>query len=127
MDRLRIAVADGRLDQACRDAGIELAVLFGSAVSEPDPGDVDLAIAFADPAQRDLLAVVVALQALVGEPVDVLDLDRAGPVVRQRALTRGELLVEHRPGAFAVRQMAAVREFIETAPFRAMDLELMAR
>lgn len=125
--RLRAASSDGRLDQVCAATGIELLVLFGSAVSEPDPRDVDLAIAFADPLDRDVITAVTALHDLVGDAVDVLDLDRAGPVVRQRALTQGEVLLQRRPGAFANRQMAAVREFIETEPFRRLDRELMAR
>ncbi len=103
MLRLRAARADGRLAQACAATGIELVVLFGSAATEPDP------------------------HGLVGDALDVLDLDRAGPVARQRALTQGEVLVQLRPGAFATRQMAAMREFIETDPFRRLDLEMMGR
>lgn len=125
--RLRAARADGRLAQACAATGIELVMLFGSAATEPDPGDVDLAVAFVDPRARDVLAAVTALHGLVGDALDVLDLDRAGPVARQRALTQGEVLVQLRPGAFATRQMAAMREFIETDPFRRLDLELMGR
>lgn len=130
--RLRSALVDGRLEELCASTGIELLVLFGSAVSEADPGDaelgdVDIAVAFADPLDRDFLAAVTALIDLLGDAVDVLDLDRAGPVARQRALTQGEVLLELRPGAFATRQMTAIREFIETEPFRWLDLELMAR
>lgn len=111
----------------CQAHGVELAVLFGSALTSDEPGDVDLAVGFEDPAERRLLDVVNALVDLAGDAIDVLDLDRGGPVVRQRALTQGELLVELSPGAFATRQMAAMREFIETMPFRRLDLELMAR
>lgn len=126
-DLLRAAAGDGRLATLARVHHVEVAVLFGSALTCDEPGDGDLAVGFADPRDRRLLDVVNALIELAGDAIDVLDLDRAGPVARQRALTQGELLVELRPGAFATRQMAAMREFIETKPFRRMDLELMAR
>jgi len=102
-------------------------VLFGSAVTEDDPGDIDLALAWSRDQRSDLVAFVVSLMEIVGDSIDVMDLDRAGPVARQRALTRGEVLVELNPHAFAERQMHAIREFIETEPFRRLDLELMAR
>lgn len=125
--RLRAAAADGRLEAICREHGLELLVLFGSAVTEEDPGDVDLAVAWSRNHEPNLLSVVVSFLETVGDSVDVMDLDRAGPVARQRALTGGELIVELTPHAFAERQMHAIREFIETAPFRRLDLELMAR
>src|SRR5690625_1335530 len=125
--RLRTAVADGRLEEVCRAHGVELLVLFGSAVTEDDPGDIDLALAWSRDQRSDLVAFVVSLMEIVGDSIDVMDLDRAGPVARQRALTRGEVLVELNPHAFAERQMHAIREFIETEPFRRLDLELMAR
>lgn len=127
LERLRAAAADGRLVSLCQEHGVEVLVLFGSALTSTRPGDVDLAAGFGDPGRRPFLELVTALMDLGGDAVDVLDLDRGGPVVRQRALTQGELLVELRPGAFATRQMAAMREFIETMPFRRLDLELMAR
>lgn len=125
--RLRAAAADGRLEAICRKHGVELLVLFGSAVTDEDPGDVDLAVAWSRGHDRDLLGVVVSFMETIGDSVDVMDLDRAGPVARQRALSRGELLVELTAHAFARRQMHAIREFIETAPFRRLDLELLAR
>jgi len=48
-------------------------------------------------------------------------------LLRQRASTRGEALLQRRPGAFKNPQMAAIREFIETEPYRRLDLALMAR
>lgn len=91
-----------------------------------DPGDVDLAVAWRPDSERDLLRLGNEMMDLLGDAVDVLDLDRGGPVVRQRALTRGELLLEREPGAFATRQMRAMRDFIETDPLRRTALEVMS-
>lgn len=126
--RLRAALSDGSLEELADRHGLALLVLFGSA-AVPDtehPGDVDLAVAWKRARQPDLLGVVSDLAGLVGDAVDVLDLDRGGPVVRARALTRGELLLELEPGAFATRQMRAVRDEMDTARLRRLQLDLLA-
>lgn len=127
-DRLRASLADGRLAALAERQGLSLVVLFGSAADPAvtDPGDVDLAVAWRPDSERDLLRLVNEMMDLLGDAVDVLDLDRGGPVVRQRALTRGELLLEREPGAFATRQMRAMRDFIETDPLRRTTLEVMS-
>lgn len=127
-DRLRASVADGRLVGLAERHDLALVVLFGSAgdPEEPDPGDVDLAVAWMPGADRDLIRLITDVMELLGDAVDVLDLDRGGSLVRQRALTRGELLLERQAGAFAMRQMRAVRDYIDTAPFRRLSLELLA-
>lgn len=48
LQRLRIAVDDDRLAALCREHRVELAVLFGSALTSEEPGDVDLAVGFED-------------------------------------------------------------------------------
>lgn len=128
LGRLRAALADGSLQQLADQHDLALVVLFGSAAL-PDterPGDVDLAVAWRRDRRPDLLGLVSDLTGLLGDAVDVLDLDRGGPVVRQRALTRGELLLEREPGAFATRQMRAVRDEMDTARLRRLQLDLMA-
>jgi hypothetical protein len=44
LQRLRIAVDDDRLAALCREHRVEPAVLFGSALTSEEPGDVDVAI-----------------------------------------------------------------------------------
>lgn len=61
------------------------------------------------------------------ERFDLMMLDRAGIVARQRALTRGRKLYEARPGLFADAQIAAAMEYFDTAPLRDMELQLLAR
>lgn len=128
LGRLRAALSEGTLRTLAERHGLALVVLFGSAAS-PDtehPGDVDVAVAWKQDRQPDFLGLVSDLMELLGDAVDVLDLDRGGPVIRQRALTRGELLLELEPGAFATRQMRAVRDEMDTARLRRLQLELMA-
>lgn len=127
--RLRTAEQDGTLADLADAHDLALVVLFGSAAdpSVTDPGDLDLAVAWAHDTDRDLVGLTSDLVALLGDAVDVLDLDRGGPVVRERALTRGEKLLEREPGAFATRQMRAIRDAMDTARLRHRQLQLMAK
>lgn len=125
--RLRAAQADGSLTALADEHGLSLLVLFGSAVDPAvtAPGDVDLAAAWQRGAQPDLVGLTSDLMGLIGDPVDVLDLDRGGPVVRQRALAGGEVLLQREAGAFATRQMRAIRDYADTAHLRRRQLDLL--
>lgn len=90
LERLRAATATGELDRVCERLGIELLVVFGSAV-DPDrqraPDDLDIAVRLRQEAAADVVDVVNALIDLTGtSEVDVLDLAAAGVVARARAL-----------------------------------------
>lgn len=52
--------------------------------------------------------------------------DTAGPVARQRALTRGRLFYEAAPGLFAEAQTVAATEYLDTAFLRRLTLAAMA-
>ncbi len=131
LERLRAASATGRLDRVCEQLGIEMLVVFGSAV-DPDrvgrPGDLDLAVRRRTDAPGDLRDVVNALIDLTGtSDVDVLDLGAAGVVARARALgPPAEPIFEATAGDVARAQMAALTYAMETAPLRRRDLELLA-
>lgn len=127
--RLREIVDSGELAAAVAALGVDLVVLHGSALRAGEPADVDVAVAF-DPggSERPFLDVVNALGRLVpGDHLDVLPLDTAGPVARHRALATAEVLYLGRPGAYADRQMAAFKEFLETERFRRLDIALMSQ
>ncbi|MDO5068149.1 MAG: hypothetical protein Q4D96_12780 [Propionibacteriaceae bacterium] len=127
LERIRQASADGSLAELCRSQGIELLVLFGSAVSSPTPGDIDLAVGFEPAGAGNLLDAVNALsEAFATDALDVMDLDRAGPVARQRALTRGEILHQSSPRAFSERHLWALAEYMETAGLRQLQREVLA-
>lgn len=69
----------------------------------------------------DDLADLAATGAL-----DLMDLDRAGPVARERALVGCVPLYEREAGGFARRQMAAMLERMDTDWLRRLDLEAMS-
>ena len=125
--RLRAAAASGRLDEVCARHGLRVLTVFGSAArGEPGARDLDVGV-LADPGQAlDLLLLVADLVELSGvEAVDVARLDRAGPVLRERALVGCVPLYESRSGAYASAQTAAIAERIETDANRRADLALL--
>lgn len=125
--RLEEVRASGELASLCERHGIELLMHFGSSLSRGEPRDVDVAVGFAAGA-GDLRGVVEALAALIpGDHLDVMDLDRAGAVARQRALVGGRVLYSSSPAAFSERELWAVREYMETAPRRRALLQELAR
>jgi len=100
--------------------------VFGStAQGAEDPRDLDVAVRLEDDAR--LLDVLEALVALTGvERLDVLDLNRAGVVARERALVGSIALYEREPGMFERAAVAAMVERMDTDWLRRLDLELMA-
>lgn len=132
--RLVATAETGDLGDLCRRQHIELLVVFGSAAregSEPIggvPGDVDLGVAAEYGARVDVLSLLDELYGLTDyEGFDVLDLDRAGPMARERALVGARLLHQERPGVFARRQIAAIMERLDTDWLRRLELELMTQ
>jgi len=55
LQRLRVAVDDDRLAAVCQAHGVKGAVLFGSALTSDHPGDVAVAVGFAEPGGRRFL------------------------------------------------------------------------
>lgn len=128
VDRLSRAVESGELAALCARTDVELVVLFGSAARTPSSAaDVDLAVSFRY-RSGDQLRLLEELYRLTGyEGFDILDLDRADAVARERALVGARLLHQAKSGAFAERQIAAIMERMDTEEFRRLELELMAR
>lgn len=126
---LRRDAASGVLAQLCADLGIDLLVLFGSALDDPaTAGDVDLAYSFATGRPGDDLAVVVALGERYGfDNLDCMPLERADPVASLAALWRGEVLVERAADKFAESRIRAFGLFRDTQHLRDLALEMMSR
>lgn len=118
--------ADPGLEEFCARLGVELLVLFGSALTDPeDAHDVDLAyLASKDVSQLD---VADAFLERLGEGVDLMDLRLANPIARWEALGPGRILAEQTPGTFARQQMAAYGEWNDTREFRELALQVMSR
>lgn len=127
LSRLRAAATDGRLDDLCRRHGVRVLTVFGSAARpDGDPRDLDVAVGFEPHSANDVLALLDDLTVLTGsDDVDLLLLDRAGPVARERALVHCVALHESEPTAFATAQVAAMGERMDTEWLRALDLAAM--
>jgi predicted nucleotidyltransferase len=130
--RLRDAAGHGALADLCRRHGLELLVVFGSVLrvqlDEDGPGDLDVAVRYArgEPPHR-LLSLLDDLYRLTGsEDIDVMVLNHADPLARERALTTGVPLFQLGPGDFANAQIAAIMERLDTDHFRRLQLELMS-
>ena len=127
LSRLRAAADDGRLEDLCRRHGVRVLTVFGSAARPGAvPRDLDVAVGFEPHHRGDVLALLDELSVLTGsDDVDLLVLDRAGPVARERALVQCLPLYESEPTAFATAQVAAMGERMDTEWLRALDLETM--
>lgn len=126
-ETLRARVADGSLAALCERFKVDLLVLHGSAVDDPQTaGDVDLAYLPAREANVDHLQFVEELARLVpGDHLDVMPLHRADPVAVYAALGLGEPLVERHPEVFAEQRIRAFGEYRDTQKFRDLALRLV--
>jgi hypothetical protein len=80
-----------------RLAGLDALWLFGSEATgtATSRSDVDLGALFATrPSPLALLAAREELQELLGRPVDLVDLERASPVLSMQVLRHGRLVAE---------------------------------
>ena len=80
-----------------RQPDIELACVFGSFAQgrQTPASDVDVAVAALAPLEpRRRLALNDEIASAARQPVDLVDLHRAGPLLLTQALTRGTRIVE---------------------------------
>lgn len=124
--RLRAAA---ELEAVCERHHVRVLTVFGSAArAEPEARDLDVAVLTEAGRSVDLVALIGDLIELSGvDAVDLAHLNRAGPVLRERALVGVVPLFESEPGAYAAAQTAAIGERIETDPLRRLDLELLTQ
>jgi predicted nucleotidyltransferase len=127
--RLRAAAVSGELDELCRRHAVRVLTVFGSAArGEPDARDLDVGLLSEPDRPFDASSVVADLIDLTGVGrVDLAHLNRAGPLLRERALVGCVPLYESRSGAYAAAQTAAIGQRIETDAARRADLELLRR
>lgn len=126
LGRLEQAVGSGELAALCERFGVEIMTLFGSALTSSDPGDLDVAVGFSRGAERDLLGVVNALGELVpGDHLDVMDLDRAGPVAQKAAMVGARVLHEAHRSVSTEREIRAFMAYEDTRWLRALQTETL--
>lgn len=122
------ASQDGRLSTLAGRFGLEIVTLFGSALDSSDPGDIDVAVGFVHGGPRDFLAVVNALAELVpGDHVDVMDLNRAGPVAQKAAMVGARVLFSAHPSVVTEREIKAFMEYEDTRWLRDLQTEALRR
>lgn len=130
LDRLRRMAGTGDLTHLCEAHGLGLLVAFGSAVhaDRVDAArDLDLAVSWADGSARDLFGLVGDLVEAVGfDAIDIMDLDRAGPVAVEQALVGTMPLYEAEHGLLAALRDRAIKLRMDTEWLRRLDLALMA-
>lgn len=128
LDRLRAAARSGELRKLCQRRHVNLLTVFGSAGrGEPDPQDLDIGAQTEHGTDFDLFGFVTDVIDLVGfEQVDVVHLNAAGPLLRERALVGSIILHESEPGTWAHASTAAVMERLDTDWLRRLSLELLA-
>ncbi len=132
MARLVAASESGHLDDLCRRHRIRIVTVFGSTGrGEPDPADLDVAVALEpgarEPGARlDVLRLLSELYAITGREVDLAVVDGASPLLRDRALMHAVPVWESVPGAWINTAVAAHLEAIDTAWLRRLDLQRLA-
>jgi predicted nucleotidyltransferase len=125
--RLRAAADAGELDVLCRRHRIRVLTVFGSAArDDPTARDLDVGVLLEPCASIDYLPLIRDLELLTDADVDVVHLNEASPVLRERALVGSVVLDESEPGAWASASTAAMVERMDTDWLRRMDLDLLA-
>jgi len=102
--------------------GAQFALVFGSAATGcPAPAsDLDLAVMFPRPLEpEERLALAAEIAALVRREVDLVDLRRAGTIVKMQVLRHGRPVVVNDP--------AALRRFAMYTPLEYHDFKILRR
>ncbi len=101
------------------EAGLQLAILFGSVVTGSTHKKSDIDLAFLFDAPLDILDLTnKVIRILHADNVDVVDLRKASPLLRFSAIKHGKVLYESKPGIFNAFVSLAFRKFIDTKKFR---------
>ena len=112
-------IAERLADLPVERPEIAVVVLFGSAARNRvhRGSDVDIAVGCEGPADLDALYAAIA-RRLHADPIDLVDLTRAGPLLAFEIARSGQLLFERRHGAFREFQALASRRYCDTAKLR---------
>lgn len=111
----------------CDKHAVAVLTVFGSTtLPDREPRDLDIAVVLRPDSRPDYPALIGDLQAVSDGNIDVVVLNGAGPLIRERALVGAVPLYEHEPGGWLRAATAAALERMDTAWMRRLDLDLMA-
>lgn len=128
LDRLRAAAEDGQLDEFCARHSVRILTVVGSAARrDPHAADHDVGVMLEPGATIDYPTIITDLTNLADTDIDLVHLNRAGPLIRERALIGSFVLFEREGGEWASASTAAALERMDTAHLRRLDLELLAQ
>ncbi|MFI5230138.1 MAG: nucleotidyltransferase domain-containing protein [Gemmatimonadales bacterium] len=126
------AITDDQLRASARDVatafGLDLVLLFGSAVTGDRRSAEDLDIGVLAPQVIDALAVTDRLMAALGvDEVDVTDLRRANSLLLAIVARDGLVLYESGPHVFTSFRSLAYRRFADDRRYRDQTREYIRR
>jgi predicted nucleotidyltransferase len=102
---------------AARQRGLSLLVLFGSRARGDASAAGDWDFGYLSDGSADPAAIATALGRVVGsERLDLVDLARAGGLLRYRVARDGVLVFEATPGSFDRFRFAAARFWFDAEP-----------
>lgn len=108
-----------KLNPLLKDKGLQLVLLFGSAVTGKmhKQSDIDLAFFFDKPI--DILTLTnKVIRLLNTDNIDVIDLRRASPLLKFSIVKNGRLIYEKEQGIFNEFYSLAFRRYIDTKKMR---------
>ena len=108
-----------RLSPLLKDEGLQLILLFGSAVTGKmhKRSDIDIAFLFGRPV--DILTLTnKIIRLLHTNNIDVIDLKHASPLLKFSIVKNGTLIYEKEQGIFNELYSLAFRRYIDTRKMR---------
>ena len=111
------SVLDAVAARAQATVGLDLLILFGSRARGDARSGADWDFGYLADAVADMPALLAALvEVLDDDHVDLVDLGRAGGLLRYRAACDGLLVYEARPDLFDGYRFQAARFWCDNAP-----------
>jgi len=109
----------GRLAPLYGDGPLQLVLLFGSVASQRTHRESDIDLAFLSDTPIDIISLTNrVIRLLRSDNVDVIDLHRAGPLLKYSAVRTGKVVYERQSGAFAGFCSLASRMYADTKKLR---------
>ena len=101
------------------EEGLKLVLLFGSVASGRGGRESDIDLGFLYNKPIDILGLTNrVIRLLRTDRVDVIDLNRASPLLKYSAIRQGKVLFEQIPGLFNIFRSLTFRIYVDTKKLR---------